>query len=410
MRADLNALKKEIGALMKNKADASALLAKKTEMENSMVETEARAKALHEQVQDKLRLIGNLVPDSVPVSDNEDNNLVVRKFGEPIDAAASPFPFLNHVNLMERLEWIDTEAGSKIAGGRGYFLKNECVLLNQALINYAMGFLVKRGYCPIQTPFFMEKAMMMECAQLSQFDEELYHVSAKSRAGGEESSTDKYLIATSEQPISCYHFGETLHEDSLPLKYAGYSTCFRKEAGSGGRDTKGIFRIHQFEKVEQFVICSPEDNTSWKLHEEMIQASCDFYESLNIPYHVINIVSGALNDAAAKKYDLEAWFPASKTYRELVSCSNCLDFQSRRVGTKFTGKGAANERGETRFVHMLNATLSATERAMCCIVENYQDKDGVRIPDVLQPYMHGITRVNFRKELQPEKEKVAAKK
>lgn len=204
---------------------------------------------------------------------------------------------------------------------------------------------------------------MAKTAQLSQFDEELYKVSEGS---GDNEDSAKYLIATSEQPLTCLHSGEWLQPAQLPIKYAGYSTCFRKEAGSHGRDAWGIFRVHQFEKVEQLILCNPED--SWKHFDDMIETSEEFYKSLKLPYRVVSIVSGALNSAAAKKYDLEAWFPFQQEYKELVSCSNCLDYQSRpleiRHGTK-KGKGGPTFSHDPKpFVHMLNATLCATTRAL----------------------------------------------
>eukprot|EP01070_Trichotokara_eunicae_P002801 Trichotokara_eunicae@DN2927_c1_g1_i2.p1 len=211
---------------------------------------------------------------------------------------------------------------------------------------------------------------------------------------------DLYLIATSEQPISALHKGKSLDAKTLPLRYAGVSTCFRKEAGSHGKDTWGIFRVHQFEKIEQFVICSPEE--SWALHEEMIKAAEEFYQSLNLPYRVVNLASGELNDAAAKKYDLEAWFPGYGDYRELVSCSNCTDYQARALGVRL-GHPKMGER-EKKFVHMLNATLVATQRAICCILENYQTPEGVTVPEVLRPYMGGKDFLPFPKP-QQEKEK-----
>lgn len=234
--------------------------------------------------------------------------------------------------------------------------------------------------------------------------------------GGKEIADDDkcYLIATSEQPISAYHRGEWVPEPELPLQYAGISTCFRKEAGAAGRDMWGIFRVHQFEKVEQFVLCKPE--ASWEKHEEMIGIAEEFYKSLELPYRVVNIVSGALNNAAAKKYDLEAWFPGYGTYRELVSCSNCTDYQARALGVRC---GATKKTGAkaTPYVHMLNATLCATERTMCCIVENYQTEKGVRVPAVLQPFMGGIEFLDFKpaqiekhlKRIQKQAKEFAAK-
>eukprot|EP00879_Flechtneria_rotunda_P025439 GHRR01027036.1.p1 GENE.GHRR01027036.1~~GHRR01027036.1.p1 ORF type:complete len:261 (+),score=90.89 GHRR01027036.1:1129-1911(+) len=230
---------------------------------------------------------------------------------------------------------------------------------------------------------------MAECAQLSQFDDELYKVTGE--------GDDKYLIATSEQTLCAMHRKAWFEKFDLPLRMVGYSTCFRKEVGSHGRDTLGIFRIHQFEKVEQFVICSPDRNESWEMMDEMLGNAEEFYQALGIPYRVVNIVSGELNNAAAKKYDLEAWFPASKTHRELVSCSNCTDYQSRRLDIRLRTPKIAGQEQKNLFVHMLNSTLTATERTLCCLLENYQTPDGVGVPPALQPFMPGIDFIPFRK-------------
>lgn len=275
------------------------------------------------------------------------------------------------------IDGYEPERGVAIAGARQYFLKGIGVRLQMALVNYGITFLAQHGYTPLQVPYMMRQDIMAETAELAQFDEELYKVTGE----GE----DKYLIATSEQPISAYHRNEWLNPKVLPLKYAGQSTCFRKEAGSSGRETWGIFRVHQFEKVEQFVICDPE--SSEKHHEEMTALSEEFLQSLGIPYQVISIVSGALNKAAAKKYDIEAWFPGYGQYKEVVSCSNCTDYQARRLQIRY---GESKVKGQTTqaYVHMLNGTLCATTRTICAILENYQTENGIRIPEVLRPYLH----------------------
>jgi len=231
---------------------------------------------------------------------------------------------------------------------------------------------------------------MGQCAQLEEFDEALYHVSGE----GE----DKYLIATSEQTLCTMNKGKWFKKDELPIRYAGYSTCFRKEAGSHGRDTLGIFRVHQFEKVEQFVITTNEGDASWKEMDSMIKNSEEFYQSLEIPYQVVNIVSGELNNAAAKQFDLEAWFPAGKAFRELVSCSNCLDYQSRRLDVRIRSElpKGKNDATKVEYVHMLNSTMAATERALCCLLENHQTPEGVVIPEVLRPFMMGQEFIPFR--------------
>ncbi|KAG6767162.1 hypothetical protein POTOM_028344 [Populus tomentosa] len=202
---------------------------------------------------------------------------------------------------------------------------------------------------------------------------------------------DKYLIATAKQPLRAYHQDDWIH----PSQYAGCSSCFRKEAGAHGRDTLGIFRVHQFEKVEQFCITSPNGNDSWDMHGEMIKNSEEFYQELNIPYQVVAIVSGALNDAAAKKYDLEGWFPASNAYRELVSCSNCTDYQSRRLEIRY-GQKKSDEQVKKQYCHSLNSSLTATERTICCILENYQKGDGVGIPEPLRKHMSGKEFLPFQ--------------
>jgi len=234
----------------------------------------------------------------------------------------------------------------------------------------------------------MNKEVMAKTAQLEQFDEELYKLVAKSG----DTTEDKYMIATSEQPISAYHQDEWLDPKTLPLRYAGFSTCFRKEAGAHGKDTLGIFRVHQFEKVEQFVLTAPED--SWAMHEVMLKNAQDFYDSLGIPYRVVSIVSGALNNAAAKKYDLEGWFPGSQEFRELVSCSNCTDYQARELNIRCGNKKEGDR--EKKFVHMLNSTLVATTRGISVLLENCQTPEGIRIPKVLQPYLRGTELIPYK--------------
>ncbi|TVU48068.1 hypothetical protein EJB05_07690, partial [Eragrostis curvula] len=387
IRQELNATSKKIGKLKasKQEEEAKKLMESTDEIKKRLAAKEAEVQEAKGTLDAKLMTIGNIVPDSVPVSDDEANNLIVRTWGE----RRLEENLKNHVDLCRMLDIVALEKGADVAGGRGFYLKDEGVLLNLALINFGLAFLRKRGFKPMQTPFFMRKETMGKCAQLAQFDEELYKVTGD----GE----DKYLIATSEQPLCAYHLGDRIYPAELPIKYAGYSTCFRKEAGSHGRDTAGIFRVHQFEKIEQFCVTSPNGNDSWEMHEEMIKNSEDFYTELGLPYQVVSIVSGALNDAAAKKYDLEAWFPASKTYRELVSCSNCTDYQARRLGIGYGQK--KNDEQSKQFVHMLNSTLTATERTLCCILENYQKEDGVEVPKVLQPYMGGIEFLPFKQPL-----------
>lgn len=387
-RKEFNKVNKQIAQLKISGKDASEMVTKTNEIKQQSADKEVEVREAWAALKAKLEVVGNLVHDSVPVSNDEANNAIVRTWGEK---RMEP-KLKNHVELVELLGIADLKRGADIAGGRGFYLKGDGVRLNQALINFGLDFLEKKSYTLLHTPFFMRKEVMAKCAQLAQFDEELYKVTGE--------GDDKYLIATAEQPLCAYHIDDWIHPSELPIRYAGYSSCFRKEAGSHGRDTLGIFRVHQFEKVEQFCITSPNGNDSWEMHEEMIKNSEEFYQLLKIPYQVVAIVSGALNDAAAKKLDLEAWFPASQTYRELVSCSNCTDYQSRRLEIRY-GQKKSNEQTK-QYVHLLNSTLTATERTICGILENYQKEDGVEVPEVLQPFMGGKTFLPFKAKPAPE--------
>ncbi|KAL1534744.1 serine--tRNA ligase [Salvia divinorum] len=381
LKAHRNKMSKEMARLKISGGDANEFKGSLDENKELTAQKEAEVQEALTALQLKLGSIGNLVHDSVPVDNNEDNNVVIRSWGEK---RIEP-KLKDHVELVELLGIADLKKGANVAGSRGYYLKGDGVWLNQALINFGLDFLEKRRYTLLQTPVFMRKDIMARCAQLAEFDDQLYKVTGE----GE----DKYLIATSEQPLCAYHIDDWIHHTQLPLRYAGYSSCFRTEAGSHGRDTLGIFRVHQFEKVEQFCMTSPNGGDSWEMHEEMLKNSEAFYQLLNIPYQVVSIVSGALNDAAAKKYDLEGWFPAKQNYKELVSCSNCTDYQSRRLETRF-GQKKANDKSK-EYVHMLNSTLTATERTMCAILENNQKEDGVEIPEVLRPFMGGKSFIPF---------------
>jgi len=385
---------KEVGAAKKAKDEdkAAAAMKKAEECKAAVDRLDKEEKAEKVVLDGMLRAMGNLLHSSVPDNDDEDDPALadpslpttnVHKMHGDCTTSKK----YNHVDLMRMLDMMDVERGTNVAGGRGYFLRGDGVLLNQAIIQLALCHLSAKGYTPLQTPFFMKRDMMAKCAQLDDFDEALYKVVGNEDDPDEEK---KYLIATSEQPICCYHAGEKLDTKQFPIRYAGYSTCFRKEAGKHGRDTLGVFRTHQFEKVEQFVLCTPEGDESWKEMDRMLESSMEFYKALEIPFRVVNIVSGELNDAAAKKYDLEAWFPGGKAFRELVSCSNCTDYQSRRVDCRFGEKSGAD------FCHMLNSTLSACERTMCCLVENYQTEDGLLLPEVLWPFMGGRKVIKFK--------------
>lgn len=412
LRRELNDVTKKIGARKKaNSADkCDDLVSKTAEIKAKLQEVETLVAETAGSRESLLHKIGNLVHPSVPVSNDEVNNMVVRTWGVPnkLEIDGSPGK-MHHHQILSKLLGVDFKKGVEAAGHRGYYLKGPGVMLNMALVQYGLTFLMRKGYTPVQPPYFMRKQVMSAAAELKDFQETLYriphehsspdqqlqkqhtpHAKGTTVGGNKQSDAvdrdDMFLIATSEQPLCALHAGDNLEPRQLPIRYAGVSTCFRKEAGSHGKDCWGIFRVHQFEKVEQFCICDPEK--SWEMHEEMIAAAEEFYQSLELPYRVVSIVSGALNDAAAKKYDLEAWFPGYNDFRELVSCSNCTDYQSRDLDIRF---GFTQKHGSDakRFVHLLNATLVASQRCLCCILENYQTPAGVRVPRALVPFMGG---------------------
>lgn len=401
--AKFRAINKEIGKkkkASKGKDKCEEEMKQVLEVKELKQKLEEEEKTLWEELQKNLFNVGNLVHDSVPISNNEEDNEIVRTWGEIKPRKINSTPGnCHHHEVLAMIDGYDPKRGQKISGHRGFFLKGMGAILNMALINYGMHFLMKNGYTIMQTPFFMRRNVMAKTAQLSDFDDQLYKVTTGSGTGPDHES---YLIATSEQPISAYYLDEVLNPEEVPIRFGGFSTCFRKEAGAHGKDTWGIFRVHQFEKIEQFSITSPDK--SWEEFEKMILIAEDFYKSLNLPYRVVNIVSGDLNDAAAKKYDLEAWFPGYDAYRELVSCSNCLDYQSRNLNVRY-GVGRVdsnNKKMEPQYVHMLNATLCATERTLCCILENYQTETGVVVPEVLRSYV-GTDFIPYTKPV-PKKE------
>ncbi|MHA2038917.1 MAG: serine--tRNA ligase [Promethearchaeota archaeon] len=325
-----------------------------------------------EQREEHRYAVGNILHDSVPTGETEEFNEILRSSGEEQQFNFQP---LSHVELITLIDGADTKKASEVVGSRFYYLKKDVVLLNLALLSYALNKLVSKGYIPMWTPFFTKHEVMKAAAELAEFEDQLYKIEGE----------DLYMIATSEQTLAAYHYDEIVDPEILPIKYAGISSCFRREAGSHGKDTLGIFRVHRFEKVEQFIFCRPED--SWKYHEELISNSEEIFKELELPYRIVNIASGELNDNAAKKYDLEAWFPASETFRELVSCSNCLDYQARKLKIRMGKVGSSQEK---EILHTLNSTAIATERTICCILENYQNEDhSITIPKVLQNYMNG---------------------
>ena len=313
--------------------------------------------------------IPNLVDESVPVGVDENANKEIRKWGT---IPSFDFKINDHIDISENLDLVDLERAAKVAGARFYYLKNDLVRLNQSLIHYGLDFLAKKEYSLIQPPYMINRESMEGAVIADDFEEVIYKIDDE----------DLYMIGTSEHAMAAMHSKEIIEGKDLPLRYAGISPCFRKEAGAHGRDQKGIFRVHQFDKIEQFIFSRPEDSRNE--HEKMLAVSEEFYQNLGIPYRVMLLSTGDMGKVSAKTYDIEAWMAGQSAYREIVSCSNCLDYQARRLKIRYRDK--TNE--DTQYLHTLNSTLIATTRILVSIMENFQTKDGhIRIPHVLQSYM-----------------------
>ena len=312
--------------------------------------------------------IPNVLHKSVPCGDDSANK-EIRKWGT---IPQFDFEVKDHIDISENLNLLELERAAKTAGARFYYLMGDLVKLNQSLIQFGLDFLSEKGYTMSQPPYMINRKAMEGAVILDDFEDVIYKIEDQ----------DLYLIGTSEHAMVSMYADEILDGNSLPSRYAAISPCFRKEAGAHGKDQKGIFRVHQFEKIEQFVFSKPED--SWNEHENMIAITEEFFQKLEIPHKVVLLSSGDMGKISAKTYDLEVWMAGQNAYREVVSCSNCLDYQSRRLKIRFRDK--TNE--DTKYIHTLNSTLVATERTMVAILENLQTKDGhVNIPNVLQKYM-----------------------
>ena len=312
--------------------------------------------------------VPNILDKSVPCGDISANK-ETRKWGS---VPKFEFEVKDHIDLSESLNLLELERAAKTAGARFYYLKGDLVKLNQSLIQFGLDFLSEKGYTMFQPPYMINRKSMQGAVILDDFEDVIYKIDGQ----------DLYLIGTSEHAMVSMHGNEILDGNLLPTRYASISPCFRKEAGAHGKDQKGIFRVHQFEKIEQFVFSKPEDSSNE--HEKMIAITEEFFQKLEIPHRIVLLASGDMGKISAKTYDLEAWMAGQNAYREVASCSNCLDYQSRRLKIRFRDK--TNE--DTQYAHTLNSTLVATERTMVAIIENFQTKDGhINIPNALQKYM-----------------------
>ena len=376
LRRQKNVLSETIAGKKKSKQDdASYELSQMKRVSALLDQTESEAIQIEGKFNALMMTLPNWLNETVPVGKDERNNVIVRQIGRIIRPNFSP---KDHIELATTLDLVDLNRAAKVSGARFYFLKNELVKLNQALISFALDFLSEHNYTSIQPPYMIRREPMVGSVILNDFEDVIYKLEGE----------DLYMIGTSEHAIASMHMDEILEGIKLPIRYAGFSSCFRKEAGAHGRDMKGIFRVHQFEKVEQFIYCRPDE--SWREHERMLALSEEFFRQLCIPYRVMLLCSGDTGKISAKTYDIEGWMAGQNAYREIVSCSNCLDYQARRLGIRFRDK--TNE--ETRLVHTLNSTLVATERTMVAILENFQTSNGsVEIPKVLQKYMGGLQEI-----------------
>lgn len=369
LRKKRNDVSLEIAQKKKDGQDSAPLLEMMKDVSQKLEEMEKTQNKVELDYKKLALTIPNLIHESVPIGVDETANKEIKKWGEP---PRLDFKVQDHVDFSTRLDLVDLERAAKVAGARFYFLKNDLVQLNQALIQYALDFLSKKKYNLIQPPYMINRNSMEGAIIAEDFENVIYKVEGE----------DLYLIGTSEHAIAAMHSDEILDGTKLPIRYAGVSPCFRKEAGAHGKDQKGIFRVHQFEKVEQFVFSRPED--SWKEHELMLSITEEFYKNLGIPYKVMLLSSGDMGKISAKTYDIEAWMGGQNAYREIVSCSNCLDYQARRLKIRFRDK--TNE--QTQYLHTLNSTLVATTRTLVAIMENFQTKDGhINVPEVLQRYV-----------------------
>ena len=377
IKHEKNTLSYSIASKKKENANTSQEISKMKDIDNRILRLEEEKMSVESRFNLLMRNLPNIIHQSVPIGNNENDNVVIKHCGIIKNFKFSP---RDHVEIATSLDLVDIERAAKISGARFYFLKKELVRMNYALIHFAIDFLSDKGYVLAQPPYMIRRNAMEGAVILEDFEGVIYKINGE----------DLYMIGTSEHALASMHMDEILNGKLLPIKYAGISTCFRKEAGAHGKDMKGIFRVHQFEKVEQFVYSRPDD--SWEEHDKMLSITEEFYEKIGIPYRTVLLCSADLGKISAKTYDIEAWMPGQRAYREIVSCSNCTDYQARRLRIRFKDK--TNE--ETRLVHTLNSTLVATERTMVSIMENYQTLNGdIEVPDILRKYMGDIKKIKI---------------
>src|SRR5213594_2561311 len=365
-----NEITKEIAAAKKGGKSTDKLRTEAAALPKKIEALDREIDELAAKVRDGLMRLPNLLDESVPVGKDDTENVEVARWGTP---RKFDFELKSHGELLEALRLADFERARKIAGAGFVYLLGDLVRLDQALLTFALDYMLKQSFTPVFPPFMMRRAAYEGVVDLGDFETVMYKIDGE----------DLFLIATSEHPMGAMHMDEIIEEADLPIALAGLSTQFRREIGGHGVDTKGFFRMHQFNKVEQFVFCRPED--SWTWHEKLRANGEGIYRALEIPYRVVNVCTGDIGTVAAKKYDIEGWFPRQNAYREVISCSNCTDYQARRLNTR-----AGKVGGDKFFPHTLNSSAMATSRGLVAVLENFQQADGsVIVPKVLRPLLGG---------------------
>jgi seryl-tRNA synthetase len=372
LRQRRNTIARDINVAKKAGQDATQLMAEAAALPQRIKDCDAEQEEIKTIMRSFLMRLPNILHESVPIGKDDTENVEIKRVGTP---KTFSFEIKNHGQLAADQGWADFERATKTSGAGFYFLKGNLVLLDMALQRYAIDLLVKKGFTPIIPPYMINRSSYEGVTDLGDFEKVMYKIDGD----------DAYLIATSEHPIGAMYQDEIFEEKDLPLRLAGISPCFRREIGAHGLDTKGLFRVHQFTKVEQFVYCKPED--SWQIHEELLANAEEVFKSLGLPYRVVNICTGDIGTVASKKYDIEAWMPRENTYKEVVSCSNCTTYQAVRLNIRVRDK---SEFESKQWLHTLNSTAIATSRVLRAILENYQQEDGtVILPEVIRPYMNG---------------------
>lgn len=368
LRAEQNLLSKSVASAKGD--EKAAFLEKAKTLAGLVKEADAKRAQLEDEAKALIMQLSNILDPDAPIGKEEDF-VTIEHVGTP---RVFDFEPKDHVELGKLLGAIDTERGAKVAGSRSYYLTGVGAMLEFALVNYAITSANKAGFTPVIPPVLVNPAAMEGTGFLGQAAENVYHLE----------KDDVYLVGTSEVPLAAMHMDEVLPVDKLPIRYAGFSSCFRREAGSYGKDTRGIIRVHQFDKVEMFSFCHP--NEARAEHKRLLQWEKDFLDAMQIPYRVIDVASGDLGSSANRKFDIEAWIPTQKAYREVTSTSNCAEFQARRLNIRF------KDADGTKAVATLNGTLVAIPRMIVAILENHQNADGtVNVPVALQPFL-GTTR------------------